>query len=214
MSQSYIIGSSLSSAIKIPDDREGVSGRHAQIIVDDDGKWLIEDMGSTNGTYVRDGSGEFRRVDKAEIRETDIIRLGKAGANSFVFTAHRILSPDDSYAYEFRQLRNALMEQRAAEAKKEKKIEMNGWISKLSGLGVILLCAIIGSFSGVNIDPNTRYILIACAPVAVGLFFSGDVKSLKALKKRREKILLCPKCNRPVSDFDIEEGQCSRCKAK
>lgn len=156
----------------------------------------------------------FNRVYSKQILESDIIRLGNGGANSYTFTAHRVLNPDESYAYEFKQLKKLVRLQKEKEEKKEKKIELNGWISKLSGLAVIGLCAIAGSFEGVNIDPNIRYILIACAPVVVGLLFKGDAKSLKILRKKREKLLVCPKCGRPVSEFDIEQGQCSRCKAK
>lgn len=131
-----------------------------------------------------------------------------------MFAAHRAFAQDDSYVYEFKQLRKLLKHQKDKEMKQEKKIEITGWISKLSGLAVIGLCAVIGSIKGINIDPNTRYILIASAPVVVGLIFSGDTKRLKDLRKKKERILLCPKCGRPISEFDIELGQCSRCKAK
>ncbi|MDE5975337.1 MAG: hypothetical protein K2G69_02170, partial [Muribaculaceae bacterium] len=154
------------------------------------------------------------RIFTKEIKENDIIRLGPDGANGFVFMAHRVVAPDDSYAYEFRQLRRQARGQLEKEKKKEKKIEINGWISKVSGLAAMGLCSLAGSVAGLSVSPNTRYMLIACAPVLVGLIFSGDAKALKELRKKREKLFLCPKCGKPLAEFDIEQGQCSRCKAK
>ncbi|WDU83557.1 FHA domain-containing protein [Caloramator sp. Dgby_cultured_2] len=49
-----------------------VSGNHAKIFVKDD-RLFIEDLGSTNGTYVNG-----RRIDKIEqIEEGDIIDIGR-----------------------------------------------------------------------------------------------------------------------------------------
>ncbi|MBD5296307.1 MAG: FHA domain-containing protein [Bacteroides sp.] len=214
MNKEYIIGRNNDSPIKVPANKVGVSGRHAKIVIASDGSWYLEDLSSTNGTFIRNEDGEFIKVFSKQIKDSDIIRLGNGGVNSFTFTARRIIANDESYAYEFKQLKRALKLQREKEAEKEKKIELNGWISKLSGLGAIAVCALLGSIEGVTIDPNTRYILIACAPVVVGLIFSGDQKAYKALRRKREKILTCPKCGKPLPEYDIEEGQCSRCKAQ
>lgn len=200
--------------MQVPCDRDSVSGRHLSITVNDDGSIVAEDLNSTNGTYLKDSTGAFHRIYKKQVAESDILRLGATGAGSFTISVHRALNPDDTYAYEFRQLKKQLRIQRQLEHEKEKKIEINGWISKCSGIIVIGLCALAGSISGVDIDPNVRYVLIACAPVAVGLIFGSTSKQLKALRKRREKTLVCPRCNRPLSEFDLEQGQCSRCKAK
>ena len=47
-----------------------------------------------------------------KFKESDIIRLGNGGANSFVFAAHRAFAQDDSYVYEFKQLRKLLKHQK------------------------------------------------------------------------------------------------------
>jgi hypothetical protein len=210
----YIIGRCANSHIKIPSDREAVSSQHVKISIDDNGHWMLEDLNSTNGTFLRNENGEFHRVFTKQIIESDIIRLGNGGANSFIFMAHRVVSPDDSYFYEFKQLKILLRRQREQESKQEHKIEMNGWISKTSGLVIVCLCWLMGIINGINVDPNFRYLLIAFAPIIVGLIFNGDRKKLIALRKKREYILVCPRCGRPISEFDIEQGQCSRCAAK
>lgn len=214
MAQEFIIGRYGDSPIKVAPDKNAVSGHHAKITISDDGVWTLEDLKSANGTYVRDANGEYQRVYKKQILETDIIRLGPGGISSVVFMAHRVVNPDpNSYTYEFRQLRRVRKLQADNEAKMEKKIERNGWISKLSGVGAILVCALLGSIDGINIDPNVRYMLIAFAPVVAGLCFAGDTKALKAMRARRAKLLVCPRCQSPISDHDIEQGACPRCKA-
>jgi len=49
----------------------GVSRRHARIFVTADGRVWVEDLGSTNGTFVNGG-----RIDRVEIKLGDQIRLG------------------------------------------------------------------------------------------------------------------------------------------
>ena len=99
MVREYIIGRSASSAVKVPLDKNGVSGTHAKISIGDNGVWMLCDLDSTNGTYVSDDLGVFHRIYSKEISEDDIIRLGSGGASSFVFTAHRVLDDADDYSY-------------------------------------------------------------------------------------------------------------------
>jgi len=209
MPQELIIGRSPSSPVKIPADRSGVSGQHVKITVSDNGIWKLEDLKSANGTYVRDENGDFQRVYTKQIKESDIIRLGNDGANSFSFYAHRAITSEDSYLYEFKQLRKALNLQKALEEKIAKKSEIAGWIQALVP-GIILgatLCI-------PQMDMGTRCILMAVATPMFKIIFNGNSKAMRNIKKRREKLLLCPKCFKPISEFDIEQGQCSRCKAK
>lgn len=52
-----------------------VSRRHAEIRFEA-GQWLIRDMGSSNGTYVK--RDDFERVDECQIVDGDEIALGNA----------------------------------------------------------------------------------------------------------------------------------------
>lgn len=51
-----------------------VSGQHCLLRPTGDG-WEIVDTDSTNGTFVRE-RGEWRRIDRARVVETDEVRLG------------------------------------------------------------------------------------------------------------------------------------------
>ena len=67
------IGREIGNSIA-PVAAEGLSRRHAKI-VSSDGKWTIEDLGSTNGTFVNG-----KKIDSpAEIKPGDKISCGKFG---------------------------------------------------------------------------------------------------------------------------------------
>src|SRR6516225_9682363 len=64
----YRIGRDPKSDIVMTDSR--VSWQHGELRVDGDG-WIVKDLGSTNGTFLG-----VQRVDRVEIREDCVIRLG------------------------------------------------------------------------------------------------------------------------------------------
>jgi len=69
------IGRSPENVIIVPDPT--VSRRHAVIRVED-GKLVLEDLGSTNGTYVySQESGGFEKIEKVVLKPGMIIRLGE-----------------------------------------------------------------------------------------------------------------------------------------
>ena len=52
--KTIILGKEGNQPFKINADANGVSRRHAQITITDSNEWYIEDLNSTNGTYIRD----------------------------------------------------------------------------------------------------------------------------------------------------------------
>jgi len=63
-----VLGRSSSCELVLGDDT--VSRRHAELRVEE-GRWLLRDLGSANGTYVNG-----RRVVEAEVRPGDVVYLG------------------------------------------------------------------------------------------------------------------------------------------
>lgn len=57
-----------------------VSRKHAKICLNDAGAWVIQDLGSSNGTFVL--RSDFEKVDEAELSDGMEIALGNA---RFVF---------------------------------------------------------------------------------------------------------------------------------
>ena len=68
-----VVGRDASADITVPDPT--MSRRHARITHDPGGVWL-EDLGSTNGTYING----HRLLDRCRLRDGDEVRIGKAVA--------------------------------------------------------------------------------------------------------------------------------------
>lgn len=57
-------------------DQDTVSRRHASLRADGDGRYHLEDLGSSNGTWRRAGPG-WERVGSARLEEDDLLRFGE-----------------------------------------------------------------------------------------------------------------------------------------
>jgi pSer/pThr/pTyr-binding forkhead associated (FHA) protein len=69
--QTISLGRAHDSTIVLDDDY--ASSRHARIYPDRDGQWIVEDLGSTNGTYL----GRTRLTTPTPIPPGEPIRIGK-----------------------------------------------------------------------------------------------------------------------------------------
>ena len=219
MSKEYIIGRCPETAVQIPEGRNGVSSKHVKITVHDDGEWEVEDLNSANGTFVKDRNGNFQRVYRKKITEKTVLRLGQQGPDSFVFMAHRVVAEPNNYAYEFKHLQKLLARQRDEEEALERKNSRNMNIVKLGAPAAMVLCMGLDMVVPALKDNPSLNLMVSrgamcLAPFVVGMFFGIDRKGAKMVKQRRLKVLTCPCCNHPVSDYDIENLQCSRCRAK
>ncbi len=66
-----LIGRSPECALVLDDDY--ASGRHARIFQDDDGTWKVEDLRSTNGTFL----GATRLTEPREVAVGSVLRVGQ-----------------------------------------------------------------------------------------------------------------------------------------
>lgn len=208
-----IIGCGGEQPFMIPGTCRTVSHRHTRFWVDDNGNWFIEDLTGPqgNGTYIRDSSGEFRRINRKRIDRDSVIRLGAGGYNAFTFYANRIIAPDD-FSFEFtllqKQLREIQNEQQRLEAENERKAKkiknvrlVGGCIAGLSAIGALFS---MPGFIGV----------MAISGAIAGLLPAPNPKELKALLERKKSIMVCPKCFQPISETAIMNRLCPQCKAK
>lgn len=219
MLKETIIGRTQAGGLKIPQEKNAVSGRHAKLTVTDEGTWIIEDLDSANGTYVRDDAGCFHKIYKKEISENTVIRLGKEGHYSFEFMARRSFETGESYDYEFQKLKRDLKALYQAEEQLERsntrKMAIIKYASPVAMVGCVAAQYLIpGIKDDYELNMWITRAAMAIAPLAAGLFFSIDREGVKLLKQKRLKTITCPKCKRPLSDFDVNEMQCSFCKAK
>ncbi|KPJ91116.1 MAG: hypothetical protein AMS18_09310 [Gemmatimonas sp. SG8_17] len=77
--RSFHIGRAAGTDVIVNDDK--VSQQHAAVILSD-GKWYVQDLGSSNGTFI-DG----RRIDRSRITGTIQVRLGHDGPTVILKTA-------------------------------------------------------------------------------------------------------------------------------
>ena len=66
-----LIGRSPECALVLDDDY--ASGRHARIYQSDSGSWMVEDLRSTNGTYL----GATRLTEPREVAAGSVLRIGQ-----------------------------------------------------------------------------------------------------------------------------------------
>jgi two-component system, cell cycle response regulator len=73
----------------------GISRKHARIVVEGDGAVFLEDLGSTNGTFVEHGRVDRHRLqdgDKIQFGRTTIIKFSVTDSTEIEFTEHMYVS--------------------------------------------------------------------------------------------------------------------------
>jgi two-component system cell cycle response regulator len=68
---------------KLPIDDDSISRFHARFVIED-GKYMVEDLGSRNGTFI-----QGKRVTRAEIKDDDWVQFGARVAFRFALTDSR-----------------------------------------------------------------------------------------------------------------------------
>jgi diguanylate cyclase (GGDEF)-like protein len=71
LSNQYIVGRDSEAGFIV--SRSSVSRQHARLYVDDAGNWWVEDLNSTNGTFVNES-----RIRSAKLSDADQVRFGDA----------------------------------------------------------------------------------------------------------------------------------------
>ena len=106
----FIIGKEGDQKFKISEKRNKVSRKHCKITIDDNGQWYVDDLDSTNGTYIIDENGEMVQVSHYPITEFTRIILADQTPFGYSFIAHHVLEEDPlNYRKEFIHLLNILL---------------------------------------------------------------------------------------------------------
>jgi len=217
MPQTFIIGRRGDQPFDIDPSLAYVHGEHARITVSDDCRtWFIEDLkgNAGNGIYIRNRRGEFDRVFSCRIQPTDIIRLGPEGARSVTFMARRVLDPNLHYEFSYvKSLDADLRREEELHAATVRTHTRNTIIAPVicAGLAAIVRVAIPA------MDPALTITLISLSsaiPLAILRYkYKDDPEQLKAIRARRARLVVCPRCGRQLSEYDVRNARCSVCKA-
>ncbi|MCD8297630.1 MAG: FHA domain-containing protein [Prevotella sp.] len=187
----------------------GVSRKHATITIDDSGIWRLEDLNSTNGTYIRSEDGETRRVATVEINELTFIRLGPDNVNGCCFYARQLLGVDN-FTKEFEYL-NEIEDKFELKEKKAEKVSkyMRYAIALISGIALLGSLAVKGSL-------QIMLLRLSSIVSMISSIFYDPVSKKKKISGEREKFYHCPnpKCSHILTVKEIRTMQCAKCKAK
>lgn len=210
-------------------NQTGVSNMHATITIDDNGEWWLEDQWSTNGTYIREDDGRFRRIGnheypgKCQITPMTYIRLGTDDASGCCFYAKQA-EQYGNFNEELVLIRDKCEKLDLSESYKKKKIKKNiFFIEYLLPIMLLLIMITVGKPIA-----EKRGGLWAAFFGGLGLGFitliSRMVKSFYEPQKKEKKIEKCtkehkkllaycpnPKCNHVLSDMEIANLQCNTC---
>ena len=194
-----------------------VSRYHANLRRDENGNLFIEDMNSTNGTFVNGN-----RVMKKKITSTDRVMLG----NQYLLNISEALKFDNDYCDEFAALKSVYNDYIKAKILIQSSNQFKTRLFQSLPFAVLGVTGIVISFFGKG---NNGIIIISCilaicAPT-VGIYFgarqSAKIPELLQNLANKFKIdYVCPKCGAFLGEVPWEslanKKQCpvGTCRAK
>lgn len=212
----FVLGRGGTQPFPIADSKTRVSREHALLTVSDDGRWILEDLDSANGTYIVDENGELIKIKKVAIQEFTRIVLGDQTKMGFTFLAHHVIEDDPSdYRREFRHVMDihsqALRDKAAIDDKGQKKANMKYLPSVISALIGLSLTFILPS----DMKPYSMSLTLIFTTILTVIVnkAAANNKDLKHFNSHYGKLLLCPKCGRLLTENDFNNQMCCACQA-
>lgn len=211
--KTIILGREGNQPFPIKEDAHGVSRRHAQITIRDDGEWFLEDLGSSNGTFIRNNkTGDFMPVhERQRIFPMTFVLLGPDNSNGCCFFAKQAEHYGD-----FTEERQYLMAKDNEFSELIEKTEQAN--KKLTLIKTILPFALFGLSIVLIPGEGTLQMLIRMAAAAVPsaaiqIFYDASTKK-KEIKEQMQKFSHCPNpcCSNKQSSKEIQNMMCSKCK--
>lgn len=192
----------------------GVSRRHAEIEITDDGVWVLRDLDpeNSNGTFIRDDNGEWQRISTINITDKTFICLGPDNSNGCSFYAEQVLNPG-KFTKEFAYLNEI-------EDKFDYQLERASRITRTARVITALasLIGLVGSFMIPPDYPDLRlnFIRMGSAVSALCTLLIDPSKKIKSIQAKRDKFHRCPnpRCSHTLRSAEIRDMQCAKCKCK
>lgn len=194
MNEILTLGRDKSNDVVLPGS--DVSKFHASLRLDAEQNILIEDLDSTNGTFVNG-----RKIKLNKITATDQVLIGKTEINQELLSKsiESLAHKNNIYTKEFTDVLQASKKYE----KQKSKINKN-----LKGvlMRVLLSAAIILVFSLIpGLDITVRIILMSVVTPAILVFIDNSPEKkqhqLDELRLKYEESIKCPKCNTSLINF-------------
>ena len=194
-----------------------VSRHHARLRREDGGNLLLEDTGSTNGTFVNGA-----QIVKKRVTPTDHIRLG----DSYVLNLSEVLKYNNDYSDEFAALKKVYDDYIQAKVKIQSSNQFKTRLFQSLPFALPGIVGVVIGFLGKGSPElfGISLLITICAPT-VGIYL-GAKQSAKIPQQLQDianqfKIdYVCPKCGTFLGEIPWESlknrKQCpvSSCKAK
>ena len=194
-----------------------VSRHHAQLTYEEEEHWILEDLGSTNGTFVNG-----IQIARKQVTSKDVIKLG----DSYVLNLAEVLKANNDYSEEFAALKQVYDNYIQAKIKIQSS---NQFKTRLLQSLPFALPGIIGVLIGFSGKGSPALFAISlfitiCAPT-VGIYWGAKQsakipKLLQDLTNQFKIDYVCPKCGTFLGEIPWESlrnrKHCpvSSCKAK
>ena len=197
-----------------------VSRYHAKLERDENGNLFIEDLNSTNGTFVNGN-----RVMRKKISSTDQVKLG----SQYILNVTEALKFDNDYSDEFADLKLVYDDYIKEKIRIQSSNQFKTRLFQSLPFAVIGVAGLMLSFIGKGNTGNKGIIIIGgllaiCAPT-VGIYFgarqSAKIPELLQNLANKFKIdYVCPKCGTFLGEVPweslVNKKQCpvGTCRAK
>lgn len=194
-----------------------VSRHHALLTKENDGCLFLEDVGSTNGTFVNGC-----QIVKKRITPTDVIKLG----NQYVMHVSEVLKHNNDYTEEFAALKKVYDDYIQAKVKIQSSNQFKTRLFQSLPFALPGIVGVLIGFLGKGSPEwfGVSLFITICAP-AVGIYMGAKQaartpEQLQALANQFKIDYVCPKCGTFLGEIPWESlrnrKQCPvpTCKAK
>ena len=196
-------------------DHPHVSRHHARLTRDQEGRLLLEDLGSTNGTFVNDA-----QVLRKYVVPTDRVRLGDASE----WLVSEILKYNNDYSAEFELLKRVYDDYLDAKVKIQSANQFKTRLLQSLPFAIPGIVGVIVGFLGKGSMTwfSVSLLITVCAPM-IGIYLGAKQSArtpaqLQALANQFKIDYVCPKCGTFLGEVPWESlrnrKQCPACKAK
>lgn len=198
-------------------DDAHVSRHHARLTRDNEGRLLLEDLGSTNGTFVNGC-----QVMRKHVVPTDVIRLGDVTE----WRVAELLKYNNDYSEEFKALKKVYDDYIEAKVRIQSSNQFKTRLMQSLPFAIPGVVGVIVGFLGKGSPAwfGISLLITVCAPM-IGIYFGAKQSArtpgqLQALANQFKIDYVCPKCGTFLGEVPWESlrnrKQCpvASCKAK
>ena len=200
----------------------GVSRKHATITIDDNGYWWLEDRWSTNGTYIREDDGGFRKIGDKEypgkrwITPMTFIKLGTDLDDMGCCFYAKQADSYGNFNEEFEFIQAKIDEISKGGEKRLRMLKIQKMILRvLPGLIAFTWYLFDKSPNGIFIK---MLIPIIANPLVEFMYNANEKKKEieKQIKEQKKKFSQCPnpECHHTLTDAEIVLMKCNSCNIK